>query len=238
MLGEGAAGLTVLAALPLYLRVPCPPADDRLAHESFRAFARDVAALLRRPTVVWTLLLFLAPAAAFALTNIMGGVGRDFHVSESFVGLISGVGVTLAGVFGSLIIPVLSRGVAPRPLYLLVGGGGALFSAAIVLAPHIPATFALAVIGENIFQAASFSVQNLAIILRTIGQNNPLAATQFGVLNAAGSLPLSYMQWADGQGYGAGGIDGAYLADGLISGGACAALALMLVLLRRRIPAI
>ena len=93
------------------------------------------------------------------------------------------------------------------------------------------------VIGENIFQAASFSVQNL-IILRTIGQNNPLAATQFGVLNAAGSLPLSYMQWADGQGYGAGGIAGAYLADALISGGACAALALTLVLLRRRIPAI
>jgi PAT family beta-lactamase induction signal transducer AmpG len=236
-LGAGAAGLMVLAALPLYLWVPCPPADDRLAHESFRAFARDVAALLRRPAVVWTLLLFLAPAAAFALTNIMGGVGRDFHVSESFVGLISGVGVTLAGVFGSLMIPVLSRGVAPRPLYLLVGGAGAVFSAALVLAPHIPATFALAVIGENIFQAASFSVQNL-IILRTIGQNNPLAATQFGVLNAAGSLPLSYMQYADGQGYGVGGIGGAYLADALISGGACAALALMLVLLRPRIPAI
>ena len=236
-LGEGAAGLTVLAALPLYLLVPCPPADDRLAHESFRAFARDIAALLRRPAVVWTLLLFLAPAASFALTNIMGGVGRDFHVSESLVGLVSGVGVTLAGVFGSLIIPVLSRGVAPRPLYLLVGGVGALFSAALVLAPHIPATFALAVIGENIFQAASFSVQNL-IILRTIGQNNPLAATQFGVLNAAGSLPLSYMQYADGQGYGVGGIAGAYIADALISGGACAALALMLVLLRRRIPAV
>ena len=156
--------------------------------------------------------LFLAPAASFALTNIMGGVGRDFHISESLVGLVSGLGVTLAGVFGSLIVPVLSRGVAPRPLYLLVGGAGALFSAALVLAPHIPATFALAVIGENIFQAASFSVQNL-IILRTIGQNNPLAATQFGVLNAAGSLPLSYMQYADGQGYGVGGIAGAYIAD-------------------------
>lgn len=236
-LGVGLAGLTITAALPLYLLTPCPPADDRLAHESFRAFARDVAALLRRPSVVWTLVLFLAPAAAFALTNIMGGLGRDFHVPESVVALIGGLGVTVAGVAGSLTIPLLSRRVPPRPLYLLVGGAGALFSAALVLLPHNPPTFALAVLGENTFQAASFSVQYL-IILRTIGQNNPLAATQFSVLNAAGSLPLSYMQYIDGQGYAFGGVAGSYLADALVSGGACAVLALMLVLLRRRLPAI
>ena len=235
--GAALAALMVLAALPLYLWVPCPPADDRLAHESFRAFAGDVAALLRQPSVVWTLVLFLAPPASFALTNIMGGLGHDFHISESLVGLIGGLGITIAGVFGSLIVPVLSRRVPPRPLYLLVGGAGALFSLGLALAPHTPTTFALAMLGENVFQAAAFSVGNL-IILRTIGQNNPLAATQFGVLNAALGLPLSYMQYIDGQGYGVSGVAGAYLADALVSGGACVALALMLVVLRRRIPVI
>jgi len=36
--------------------------------------------------VLWTLLLFLAPAAAFSLTNILGGLGRDFATSEPWSG--------------------------------------------------------------------------------------------------------------------------------------------------------
>ena len=98
-------------------------------------------------------------------------------------------------------------------------------------------TFGVAMLGENVFQSAAFSVANF-IILRTIGHDNPLAATQFGLLNAAGALPLSYMQYIDGQAYGLGGVNGSYLADSLISGLACAILALLLWSLRRSIPPI
>ena len=95
-----------------------------------------------------------------------------------------------------------------------------------------------AALGENVFQAASFSVGNM-IVLRTIGHDNPLAATQFGLLNSAGSLPLMYMQYIDGQAYGAmGGVNGAFLADAGVSGAACVTLALVLWFWRRRIPAI
>ena len=100
-----------------------------------------------------------------------------------------------------------------------------------------PVTFGLAFLGENVFQAAAFSVANL-IILRTIGHDNPLAATQFGLLTTAFGLPLIYMQVIDGQAYGIGGVTGSYLADALVSGGACVALAVLLWSLRRRIPAI
>ena len=81
-------------------------------------------------------------------------------------------------------------------------------------------------VGENGFQAASFSVQ-YAIILRTIGENNPFAATQFALLSAATMVPLTYMQAIDGNAYGIGGLAGSYLADGLLSFGASAALALL-----------
>jgi len=235
--GAGLLSLSILAALPLFFWVACPLADGRLASESFREFARDVLALLRRASVLWTLLLFLAPSASFALTNILGGLGRDFNTSENMVGLIGGVGVSVAGVVGSLFVPGLAQRISPRPLYLLVGVGGALFSMSLVLLRHTPATFGLAMLGENVFQAASFSVANV-IILRTIGHDNPLAATQFGLLNAATSLPLSYMQAIDGQAYGLGGVNGSYLADAWVSGGACALLALVLWSLRRQIPAI
>ncbi len=117
---------TLLLALPLYFWVECPPADGRLASESFMAFAEDVLALLRRPTVLWTLLLFLAPAASFALTNTLGGLGRDFGASEAFVGLVGGNGRLdrrrgrQPG--GCWAWP---GSIPPRPLYLLIGLFGA-----------------------------------------------------------------------------------------------------------------
>ena len=236
-LGAALIALTVLLAIPLLLATPCPPADGRLARESFRDFARDLLALLRKRLVVWTLLLFVMPATAFALTNTLGGLGRDFKTSEALVGLLGGAGATVAGVFGSLMIPQLGKAIAPRPLYLWVGAVGALFTLSLVLLPRNPATFGLAMLGENVFQCAAFSVSNF-IILRTIGHDNPLAATQFGLLNAASALPLSYMQYVDGQAYGFGGVNGSYVADSLISGAACAVLALLLWGLRRRIPPI
>jgi len=234
--GAGLLSLVVVAALPLLFWVPCPPADGRLASESFREFARDLMALLRSRLVLLTLLLFLMPAASFALTNTLGGLGRDFSTSEKMVGLITGTGVAIAGVAGSLLIPRLSTWIPPRPLYLLVGGGGAAFTLILALLPHTSTTFGLALLGENVFQAAAFSVQNI-IMLRIIGHDNPLAATLFGLFTAATILPLSCMQIIDGQAYGLGGVNGSYLADALVSGGACAALALLLWFLRRTIPA-
>ncbi len=236
-LGAIAIGLIAAAPIPFFLFIPCPPADGRLAHEGFRDFARDVGALLRKSTVLWTLLLFLLPAASFALTNALGGFGADFHTSEQIVSLLGGVGLVVAGVIGSLMIPVLSKRVRPRPLYLMVGGFGALFTLILVVTPHVPATFGLAMLGENVFQAAAFAVESM-IILRTIGHDNPLAATQFGLLSAATSLPLTYMQYLDGQGYAAIGVNGSLLADALISGAAVLLLAGVLWVWRKRIPAI
>ena len=237
-LGDGLLSLTFVAAIPLFLWVECPPADGRLASESFNAFVGDVLALLRRPSVLWTLLIFLAPAASFALTNILGGLGRDFHASEALVGVVGGVGISVAGVVGSLAIPILVRFVAPRPLYLMVGALGAAFTLVVTLLAHTPLTFGVAMLGENLFQAASFSVGN-AIVLRTIGHDNPLAATQFALLNSAAGFPLTYMQFIDGHAYDAmGGVNGSFIAYAAISGAACALLALILWTCRRWIPAI
>jgi PAT family beta-lactamase induction signal transducer AmpG len=235
--GAGLLSLTAIAALPIYLWQWCPPADAKLAHEGFRDFARDVGRLLRQPTILWTLPLFLAPSAAFALTNTLGGFGAQFHTPEKMVGLIGGVGATIAGVVGSLVIPPISRRVPPRVLYLLVGGIGAAFSLGCAALPHTPVVFGVAYLGENVFQAASFSVSNL-ITLRVLGVNNPLAATGYGLLVAASSVPITYMQIVDGHAYDFGGVTGSFLADALVSGAACILLALMLAVWRRRIPTV
>lgn len=231
----GAAILSILVLLPVPILIAMKglPADRKLAGESFRAFFRDIFALLRNRAVLWALLLFAMPAASFALTNTLGGIGHVFHASEELVGVIGGVGVTLAGVTGALlIVPVLRRS-SPLTIYLLVGGAGAVFTLSLIALPLTPMVFALAIVGENLFQSAAFTVQN-TIILRTIGEDNPLAATQFAILLAAISLPLSYMQALDGQAYGYGGVAGSFLADGVLTLAACVLLAFALGFARKR----
>jgi PAT family beta-lactamase induction signal transducer AmpG len=221
----GPAAVAAAIALPLLLlaTVPASTAERRGAHESFSTLARDLRQLLRSKTVLRTLLLFCLPASSFALTNTLGGLGSDFATSEKFVAWVAGFGVTAAAVLASLIVPVMIRRAAPLLLYLAIGSAGALFTLSLLLLPRVPAVFALALVGQNIFQAAAFVVEN-TIIFRTIGDDNPLAATQFGLLASATALPITYMQAIDGQGYRVGGLTGGLATDAGFSLLACAVL--------------
>jgi PAT family beta-lactamase induction signal transducer AmpG len=242
--GAGMLSLLLLIPLPLFAWLPSVPADRRLASESFRDFIRAVLGLLSKPGVRWTLLLFALPAASFSLTNTLSGLGEDFGATERTVSLIGGAGTALAGVIGGLLVPPAIKRVSPQRLYLLIGSLGGVFTLCLIVLPRAPASFALAMLGENAFQAAAFAVEN-AIILHGIGKGNPLAATEFALLNAASSLPITYMQFVDGQAYGLGGLhgigglDSAYLTDALLSLAACGGLTLLLGrrALRRRAQA-
>jgi len=227
----GALAIVGIGLLPLFLflLIPAPGADRRLAAESFGTFFAALSRMIRRPTVVRTLLIFVVPAACFALTNMLGGLGADFGASERIVGLVAGIGVTIAGVIGSLLVPPLARRIGAYRLYVAIGAIGALFTFSLLLLARTPATFAWAMVGENIAQAAAFSAAN-TIIFHEIGKDNPLAATEFTVLTSAVLLPLSYVQWADGQGYAAAGLAGALVTDGALGLLGCV---LILLLLRK-----
>ncbi len=224
--GQATVGALTLLGLPLLLLTPCPPADRRLASESFRNFARDVGLLFRRKNVHWALAIFLAPSASFALTNTISGFGQQFHTSDEMVGVLAGAGGAAAGALGALLVPRLTRRISPVALYLLVGLVGAAFTLSLIAAPRDPAMFGVASLGEFFLQGAAFSAANV-ITFRVIGHDNPLAATQFGVLIGASQIPLTYMQMIDGHAYDFGGIAGTFGADALISGAACVILGLL-----------
>jgi len=229
------AGLLCLMVLLPLLSFPFLPSsapDRRLASESFGRFFADVLALLRKPAVLGALPFFITPCASFALINTLSALGHDFGTSEETVSTVLGFGASVPAI-GSLLIPSLTRYVTLRPLYLLIGSVGALFTLALIVLPHSPVTFAAAVVGENFFASAALAVAT-AIIFDTIGRDNPLAATQFAVLNAALLIPATYMQELDGIGYGWGGLTGNLLMDASLSIFACGTLGLALSLLRRR----
>jgi hypothetical protein len=104
---------------------------------------------------------------------------------------------------------------------------GSLFTLGLIVLPHAPWTFALALLGEFLFQAGSYCIQ-IGIVLETIGNNNPLAATTFAFLTAATNIPVTYMMVADGRGYAMGGLAGSFFIDAAVSIAACILMGLLL----------
>jgi PAT family beta-lactamase induction signal transducer AmpG len=68
-----------------------------------------------------------------------------------------------------------------------------------------------------------------------LGEDNPLAATQFGLLFASSAVPLTYMQIIDGAAFTAHGLNGGLFADAALTAAAGIALALILRVFRRAV---
>ncbi len=218
-----------LAPLLAFIWIPSVPVGTVRLGENFSRFVREIGALIRRPQVLMALAMFILPSASFALTNVLSGWSGDFRASELFVSLIGGGGIIAGGIIGSLLVPILARRIPLRALYLSIGLVGASFTLCMLMLPRTEAVFGLVFLGENTMQSAAIAAA-AAITFEVIGTGNPLAATTYALLIAAGNLPIDYMAAVDARGYAWHGISGALLTDALLSAGAC----LLLVLLFRR----
>jgi PAT family beta-lactamase induction signal transducer AmpG len=235
-------GAIVFLPTVIFLFIPCAGPDKRLAGESFGEFRREVSALLRRREVLIALVLLLSPCSSFALTNLLGGLGGDFHASARVVSVAGGAGAFFPGLIGCLLFPVIAKRSPLLFLYLADGILGSLFTLSLILLPHTPVTFTIALVGEYLFQAVAFSIQ-VGIMFEAIGQNNPLAATAFTILSASTYVPITYMMIADGSGYSLGGIGGSLGMDAAVSIVSCLVIGFLLYrlsgkTLRLTVPAV
>jgi PAT family beta-lactamase induction signal transducer AmpG len=127
----------------------------------------------------------------------------------------------------------LSRRAPLLNVYLGIEIVGGLSTVSLVILPHNPIVFTGAFIAQNIWQSAALATGN-ALILASLGKNNPVASTQFAVLNAAMCAPIGYMQWLDGQAYGLRGLTGMYLTDGGLDLLACTLMTVLFLYWSRR----
>ncbi len=224
-------GIAQLVPLVIYPFVPSTAPDARLARDSFVQFFAAIAALFKRREILIALAMFLLPSASFSLTNLLGGLGGDFHASPQTIAFAGGTGAILAGIVGSLTLPRLAKRAPLRPLYLGIGIVGALFTLSLLLMPHEAWTFVVAIIGENVFQSLAITC-SFAIAFETIGANNPLASTIFAVLSAAGNLPIDYMVAVDGRAYAWHGLAGSFIVDASLGIISCLLLVLLLRLVQ------
>jgi MFS transporter, PAT family, beta-lactamase induction signal transducer AmpG len=219
-------GAIVFLPATIFLLIPAPGPDRRLASESFLQFNREVISLFRRREVVIVLLLFLSPCSTFALTNLLAGLGADFHASARAVSLSGGVGTFIPGLLGCSLFPVIARLLRLRTFYFANGIVGCLLTLSLVFLPHTTFTFALVLFGEFLFQAVSYAIQ-LGIVFEAIGPDNPLAATIFAFLGAATNIPMAYLTFIDGRAYAALGIRGMLFTDAGIGILACTVAAIL-----------
>jgi PAT family beta-lactamase induction signal transducer AmpG len=226
-------GGLVLLPVAVFPWMPAPGPDRRLARESFPQFFGEVASLLKRREVLIAIVLLAAPAATFSLTNFLSGLGSDFHATPYFVGLVAGSGVLLGGICGCFIFPLIDKLLPLRLLYLAIGVVGSAFTMGLLLLAHTPFAFAIALIGENVFQALAITA-SIAIAFETIGRSNPLAATTYALINAAFNLPITYMLFVDGAGYERRGVAGSIAADAGLSLAASLLLGCFLIWRSRR----
>lgn len=224
-----AAFMFIALLLPMifFFFIPAPPPDKLLASESFGRFFREILSLLKRRDVLIGIALFIFPSASFALTNVLAGIGNDYHATPNTVSFLAGTGSVIAGVGGSFLVPLLAKKIPLRPLYLAIGVVGACFTLGALLLPREPWTFGLVFTGEIVFQALAFTAAN-GITFQIIGPGNPLAATTFTLLIAVMNLPITYMGIADGWGYDRGGLVGGFAVDAGLSMAACLLLAFAL----------
>jgi len=216
-------GAVIFLPTAVFPWMQAPGPDRRLARESFPRFFGEVLSLLKRREVLIAIFLFIAPAATFSLTNFLSGLGGDFHASTHFVGLVGGIGVLCGGIGGCFLFRLIDRLMPMRFLYLAIGVAGAMFTLVLTVLPQTPATFAVALIGENVFQALAITAST-AIAFETIGRRNPLAATTYCLMISAFNFPISYMLFVDGAGYAWQRVAGSYAADACVS--LCASLLL------------
>ena len=230
--------MAILIMLPtlVFPFMPAPGPDRRLAKESFGQFFGDLWRLVKRREVLIAVVLFIAPAGTFSLTNFLGARGADYHASATFVGLAGGLAVAVGGVAGCFLLPPLSKLLSLRWLYLAIGLVGSLGTLALILLPRTPSAFAATLVTENLIQSLAITT-SMAIIFETIGQNNPLASTTFCFIASMYGVPISYMLIVDSAGYDHGGIAGSFAADAGAGLVASILLGLMLFWLGKRKPA-
>ncbi|HLG85763.1 MAG TPA: MFS transporter [Alphaproteobacteria bacterium] len=224
----GAAGilLPALAVLPIAEPKVVAPATFRGLRDALFETARD-----RRTHQAAA--IFLSPMGACALIYLFTALGDDYRASPDFVTLVSGIGGGIVIAVGSLLGGLICRHMERRMANIAAGTACAFSALLMMMGPLGPATYAAGTMLYSLTSGLCYAAY-VALVLDVVDADRGTGATRFSILNSAANLPVSYMTWADGQGYAFFGPRGMLAVDG----GAALLTAIVLYSWVRRRPMI
>ena len=203
-------GATPLLFIPKEERVP------RRVGEALRRMFHDLWETARKPSYLFALMVFVIPSATFALQNLFGGMGAEFHASADLTNLSVGVLFTVACALGAAIGGPLSNRFDRRLLFIAPAMLAACGSLSMAFGPKTPWMFAAGLFFYNFMAGINYTATS-ALVFQIVGKNNPLSATQYAVSIAACNLAIAGSVFADGKGAGRFGVRGALVTDALLS---------------------
>lgn len=205
----------LLGATPLFF-IPKEDRVPRRVGEAMRKLFSDLWETARQPSYLFALLVFVIPSATFALQNLFGGMGADFHASPELTNLSVGLLFTIACAIGAAIGGPLSNRFDRRFLFIAPAMVAALGSLAMAFGPKTPWVFAGGLFFYNLMAGINYTATS-ALVFQIVGKNNPLSATQYAVSIAACNLAIAGSVFMDGKGASHLGARGALITDALLS---------------------
>lgn len=211
-----AASMILPALAALWIQEP--PPVQRAILPQLRGMGHDMRELLRSRRTWLGLTFFLSPVGTAAVSNLITGVGQDYHASGNEVALVTGLagGLLSAGgcYIGGLVADKMNRMVA----YALAGGFAAIFGAWLAFGPANGYTYAAGYCGYSVAAGFAYAVYT-ALLLDVIGKTKHAAAFAYSVLNASGNASIAYMTKLDSVGYKHWGARGLMATDAVANAG-------------------
>ncbi|MEK6398970.1 MAG: MFS transporter [Terriglobus sp.] len=205
----------LLGATPLFF-IPKEDRIPRQVGEAIRKLFSDLWETARQPSYLFALVVFVIPSATFALQNLFGGMGADFHASPELTNLSVGLLFTIACAIGAAVGGPLSNRFDRRMLFIAPAMVAALGSLAMAFGPKTPWVFAAGLFFYNLMAGINYTATS-ALVFQIVGKNNPLSATQYAVSIAACNLAIAGSVKMDGIGADHLGARGALITDALLS---------------------
>jgi PAT family beta-lactamase induction signal transducer AmpG len=182
---------------------------------SLRIF-RDMWSVTRNRAALIGFIIFVTPAATFAAQNLFGGLGQDFHASETAVTWIVGVGNAITCSLGAAIGGWLCNRFDRRILFVLTGVVASTATLGMAFGARTATVFFAGVTLYNFLAGINYAAAS-AVAFDIMGIDNPLAATQYAMLMAACNVAISTVIWGDSRAYKSHGVAGALIADAAFS---------------------
>lgn len=160
--------------------------------------------------------LFLSPLGAAALLNLLSSVAQDYQAPPILVTVATGFAGGLFTATGAVAGGYISDRMSRMHAFLLSSIANGLCALLMFACPLTPEMYAIGT-ALYLFSTGICYATWGALALDLVGEDRGSGATRYTLLVAAANMPISYMTWADGQGYDLFGVRGLLAFDGIAS---------------------
>lgn len=207
-----------LVALPALIAFAAPHQDfiqtSGLGETMSRVFTEFKATFFRWPAVPYAVLIAF-PIGSGAAIGLLPGLAVDYGVSGQQIAWMNGLGGALLTAAGAMATTLIPTRVSAPVAYLTAGVVNAATLAVLALGPLHPATY-FAGATLYLFTIGGSYALFTAVVLEFLGVSGKTGSSRYSIINSLGNVPVAYMIFLDGKGYGRWGTRGLPATEAII----------------------